>query len=84
MRYVLSSSKYLLMEGHSTGNLNSWPHIIRYDDWSYELGIIEFEKEEKSFNPVQNNNNEGGSGCAVFVILGSVSRTVSRPFSLLY
>lgn len=57
------------MEGHSTGNQNSCPHIIRYDDWSYELGIIEFEKEEKSFNPVQDNNNEGGSGCAVFVII---------------
>lgn len=82
MRYVLSSSKYLLMEGHSTGNLNSWPHIIRYDDWSYELGIIEFEKEEKSFNPVQNNNNEGGSGCAVFVILAIITAFVYYLISI--
>ena len=69
MGYVLLSSKHLLMEENSAGNLNTWPNIIRYDDWSYELGIIEFEKEEKSYNPVQGNNNDGGSGCAVFVVL---------------
>ena len=76
MGYVLLSSKHLLMEGHTTGNLNCLPHIIRYDDWSYELGIIEFEKEEKSFNPIQGNNNEGGSGCVFFVVLTLIAALV--------
>ena len=69
MGYVLLSSKHLLMEENSASNLYTWPNIIRYDEWSYELGIIEFEKEEKSYNPVQGNNNDGGGGCAVFVVL---------------
>lgn len=68
MGYVLLSSKHLLMEGYSTSNLNSGTNIIRYDDWSYELGINEFENEEKCFIPVKDDNNNGGQGCAIFVL----------------
>lgn len=44
--------------------------IFRYDDWAYELGIIEFQDEQKNFMPIDNKN--GGQGCA-FVILFAIA-----------
>lgn len=75
MGYVLTP-KHSLMEGQSTSNLNSWPHIITYDDWSYELGINEFEKEEKTYirhSDKNDNNKDGGNGCVVFIILAIIT-----------
>lgn len=51
----------------SSINISQYPEL-RYDDWSYEMGINEFENESKCSTPVQDNNNNGGQGCAVFVL----------------
>ncbi len=53
----------------------SLPRVVRYDDWSYELGKVEFEGEKKYIPPYDNNNDGGdGGGCffALFVAIAII------------
>lgn len=50
---------------------NGYPYVLQYDDWAYELGILEFKDEKKDFSPLPSGNGDdnGGYGCAIIVLI---------------
>lgn len=46
------------------------PSIVRYDDWSYELGLPPFfDQNSESTSPSPNGEDDNDRGCGFFFIL---------------